>query len=345
MNSATSARIVTARSPAECGKAWDRFIVDHPRGTVFHTAAMTRAVNQAPQHESFARAAVDEQGTILALLSSVRVNTLGGWASRLASRAIMYAEPICLDTPAGHEALAGLLQLHDRHMAPRTVFAEVRLVSASACEKMYASNEYQKIDFLNYIVDLRRSEAELWQSIGKSTRGKIKRSARRGVSIEQNCSPAGVSRAYAMIRKSLKRSGIPVVNQALFMAVLEELPNCLQVRLATHAGRDVAGTLGLQYGDRYYAWYGGTTRPQGIDPFACIVWDEILQSHRAGLSWYDFGGAGSPEKVFGPREFKSRFHGQLTDYGRFRKVYAPRKLALAERGYQSLVAILKTVGS
>jgi serine/alanine adding enzyme len=306
---------------------------------------MSRAYGRTPQHQSFSRAAVDDHGTIYAMLSSVLVKTLPGLASHLASRAIMYSEPICVDTPLGYEALGTLLHAHDRHMSNRAIFSEVRLLSDAAGGKVYDSHGYQKVDFLNYIVDLRRNESELWKAIGKSTRGKIKRSGRRGVTIEQDASQTGVRRAYAMIRKSHTRSGVPIVDQALFMSVLEELPNSLQVRLATHQGRDVAGTLGLQFGDRYYAWYGGTTRPHGLDPFACLVWDEIQQGHRSGLRWYDFGGAGSPQKVFGPREFKSRFHGQLTEYGRYRKVYSPRKLALAERGYQSLVAIRKTMRS
>ena len=101
-------------------------------------------------------------------------------------------------------------------------------------------------------------------------------------------------------------------------------------------GKDLAGTIGLCYGPRYFAWYGGTSRPPGLHPFACLVWDEIQQSHQQGLAIYDFGGAGRPEEEYGPRVFKSRFHGQLVNHGRFRRVFSRGKLALAERGYKSL---------
>ena len=234
-----------------------------------------------------------------------------------------------------------VLDAHDKAVRRRTLFTEVRAMLPPGAERdVLEQNGYEFFDYLNYVVDLDRDRDQLWNSIGKQTRAKIRRSHRRGMTIEHDTSVAGVHRIYPLLRASYARSRVPLAGIDLFLSALRFVSaGEIQIRIATHKGRDVAGTVGLYYRDRYFAWYGGTTRPQGIDPFAAIVWDEIEWAHQHGLRFYDFGGAGWPDEDYGPRTFKSRFHGALVCFGRYRKVYSRHRLALAEKGYESLRAL------
>ncbi len=60
------------------------------------------------------------------------------------------------------------------------------------------------------------------------------------------------------------------------------------------------------------------------------------RNERYGYATYDLGGAGWANEPYGVRDFKAKFRGELVSYGRYRKVYSPLKLTLAEEGYASL---------
>jgi serine/alanine adding enzyme len=48
---------------------------------------------------------------------------------------------------------------------------------------------------------------------------------------------------------------------------------------------------------------------------------------------FDFGGAGRPDEPYGPREFKSKFGGELVDYGRDVLVHGPVRLRVSRSAY------------
>jgi hypothetical protein len=85
---------------------------------------------------------------------------------------------------------------------------------------------------------------------------------------------------------------------------------------------------------RVYTWYGGLKRLPGVSPCAIMRWQEIKWAHENGFAIYDTGGAGWPGVPYGVRDYKSIFGGELVRYGRYRKIFAPWTMALAERAYQ-----------
>ena len=277
------------------------------------------------------------------MIVPIRVDAIASIARCVASRAIMFGEPLRSNTPQAQQALSMLLADHDRRMRSETLLTEVRAIAApiTACPMLRAQG-YTPIEFMNYVIDLKQDEDTLWRNIGKQMRGNIRRSTRAGVTIETSNSRGHIERAYAQIRESYRRSMIPFTGIDLFHAAREQLGDVVQVRVATHEGRDIAGTISLAWGDRFFAWYGGTCRPKRLHPFACIVWDEIRWARKQGFSFYDFGGAGEPDQPYGPREFKSRFHGAKVMYGRSQKVYSPRLLAIADSGYRSVRALIRS---
>ena len=296
---------------------------------------MLGVLGSAPNHESLAIAAQNEDGQIVAIVPAVRVATLSGLASRLASRSIWYAEPICDPTAEGVEALRQLVAAHDARARGRCLFTEVRVLAAPEQERSaLEACGYEWRDYLNYVVDTTPDADVLYRHISKTNRNKINRSVRRGVEIEIDCTRRGIERMYALVRESYQRSEVPLAGIELFHAARQQLGDeIVQVRIATHQGRDVAAGIGLVYAGRFFAWYGGTLRLPSIAPFDCLTWDEVRWSSENGLDCYDFGGAGWPDEEYGPREFKKKFGGELVRYGRYRRVYSPFKLRLAETAY------------
>ncbi|MCA9263208.1 MAG: GNAT family N-acetyltransferase [Planctomycetales bacterium] len=321
---------------------WDAFVSAHPRGSIFHTRAMVRTFRHTRGYEPLAIAAVDDAGQIRALLVAARIQTLPGWASQFASRSVFFAEPICDSTDDGQAALKQLLQYHDQEVGRRTLFAEVRAQWAPDAEQhVLETQEYQFQEYLNYLVPLTSDTDTLWNNLQKSCRQKIRRSLRRGVEVRLETDANAVDRLYGLLKISYGRSRVPLADVSLFQAAWRELrQGQVQIRTVYHDGRAVAAGIVLIDHRVMYAWYGGAERVKGIAPFDCLTWSEIEAAAEQGLTLYDFGGAGWPDENYGPREFKAKFGGRLVQYGRYRRVYSPWRVAAAKTAYSAARGIL-----
>jgi len=329
-------------SPEDDPMRWDRFVNDHPKGTVFHLSSMLRSFNETPKHENLACAAIDESGELLALHPAVKVSTLEGMASRVASRSICYAEPLCAADTRGRAALETLILRHDRQMRYRTLFAEVRAISAPCREQEPLQQcNYEFRDYLNYIVDTSVDADTLWRKLSKSARNSISKTKRKDVEISLLESQQGMERIYPLITSSYARSRIPLASIELFHSVLRNLPpEMIQIRVATLGNEDIAGGIGLIYRGRFFAWYGGSLRPRGVFPFDLLTWEEIKWCAENDIQLYDFGGAGWPDEAYGPRDFKSKFGGQLVHFGRYTHPYSKIRMAIANTAFEAVRGIL-----
>ena len=287
---------------------WDRYVCQHPKGAVFHAAAMVHALSETRGIEPYARAAIDAEGRIVALLVSCYVKTLEVFAP-VSSRAVQYAEPLCDPNPTGLAALTELIRSHDAFMRSRALLCEVRTICQPGLEKdALLANGYEHRDYVNYVVNLRGDVDHLWKSLDKRLRQKIRGSFRKGIVVRDDNTTAGIDRLYSLLQASYRRAKIPLPDETLFLNTLACLPRgSVRVRTAFVDREPVASIISLAFGDRVFSWFGGTVRIRGLSPFACIVWDDIKWSCENGYRYYDFGGAGWPEVDYGPRRFKAAF--------------------------------------
>src|SRR5579863_8935769 len=101
---------------------WRDFVDRHPNGCIFHTPEMFDVFCHAHRHRCMLLAALSEDGEILALLTSIQVQTLPPPLATLASRTVWYGEPICRPTPQGERALAEIIREHDRRVGKHVLF-------------------------------------------------------------------------------------------------------------------------------------------------------------------------------------------------------------------------------
>jgi hypothetical protein len=325
---------------------WDEFVSQHPKATIFHTKEMVQVLAATKHYEPMAIAACMPNGRTVAILVAARVCTIPGMLSRFAARSILFAEPLCTDDEVGIAGLSELIQHHDRHMQSRTLFCEVRPIGAAGAERIaLARCGYIWYDYLNYVTDVTISQDLLWRRITKCCRRDIRRSHERGVVLKEENTAAGIQKLYDLIEVSYARSKVPVPDKSLFDAASAHLPpDWHRVVIAYHENQPVASSIDLVYRGIVYGWYGGTARVSGISANACITWNSIEWAAANGHRIYDFGGAGDPNMPYAPRDFKSKFGGELVHHGRYRKVYSRWKLALAERAYSNARRFLAPAG-
>jgi CelD/BcsL family acetyltransferase involved in cellulose biosynthesis len=316
--------------------AWDEFVDAHPKGSIFHTSDMVQVFAATKGHKPLAIAAVGEHNEILALLVAVRVQTLPRPFGRISSRSILYAEPLCYDDQRSIDALVRLIAQHDAYMRRSTLFSEIRPLFAPGAERIaLASCGYDFLEYLNYIVDVGAPPDAIWRGMRRNTRRAINKAEAAGYEIREIVTPVGVDQLYEYIKLSYAKAGVPLADKSLFDAAFKYLiaKNRFRILAVAHNDEIVTMHAMLKYKDLAYAWYIGTQRKLGYSPGDLLKWREFLWCHDHGCTRYDMGGAGWPDEAYGVRDYKAKFGGQLVCYGRYRKVFAPWKLAAAERVY------------
>jgi CelD/BcsL family acetyltransferase involved in cellulose biosynthesis len=317
--------------------AWDEFVEQHPKGSIFHSSAMMRVFAAARRHAVLPLAAVDRDGSVLALLAAVRVRTLPNPLGPMSSRSIWYAEPLCRDDPESIDALAALIAAHDQLMRRHVLFTEVRPLGPPGPERIALERcGYEFYDYLNYVVDLTQGTERLWTNMGKSCRRSIRRGEKRGFQWRELAHEDGVSVLYRFLERTYGRAQVPLADRSLFDAAFRELQprGALRCFAVFDGDAPVAIDTLLAFKGRLFAWYGGCERMTGVSPMDYLQWHEFVRGLDEGYALYDFGGAGQPDEPYGVRDFKAKFGGELVCYGRYRKVYSPWKMAMAERAYQ-----------
>jgi lipid II:glycine glycyltransferase (peptidoglycan interpeptide bridge formation enzyme) len=190
---------------------------------------------------------------------------------------------------------------------------------------------YEYEPHLNYHIDLRQSENDLWYKISKSKRKCINREIDK---LEFNRS-TDLKDAFKIIEYVYKKIKLPLFDKSIFLNAKNILGKDMLIYYLCSKNKPIATRLIIKYDNVFYDWYAGALEPketsfQYVNDI--IVW-QILRDIVGKGKIFDFGGAGHPDKPYGVREFKRRFGGEMVNFGRFKKIYSPIKMKIIEKGF------------
>jgi serine/alanine adding enzyme len=319
-------------------ETWSSFVQQHPNGSIFHTPEMFDVFRSTRGHVPLLLAALDSIGGVLALLVSVKVQTLPWIFGRVSSRALLYAAPICRDGEQGGAALKEIMEEHDRRMRRSVLFTEVRPLSGDGSERAaLAAQGYEHQAYLNYVSDVRPAPEELVQRMNRRGRNHLRKGQRQGLSAEDATCMEGIDTLYSILQQTFANARVPLADKELFANALRILAprEMMKVFLVRHEGRAVAGTAILCHRDTVFFWYAGIRRGNNLHAMEVANFAMLEWAHFHNYRTFDYGGAGRPDKEYGVRDFKAKLGGELVNCGRYRKVYSPWKFAIAERAYEA----------
>ena len=100
---------------------------------------------------------------------------------------------------------------------------------------------------------------------------------------------------------------------------------------AAYLDETMIGTVWLlTFRGRVYDWYSGSlSQFLNKAPNDLMLWKSIEWAIDKNYEIFDFGGAGSPEKKYGVRDFKRKFGGDELNLGRFNIINSKFKYALS----------------
>lgn len=277
-----------------------------------------------------------EEGELVGILLLVRqVQSTLPLLSFLSSRLIIWGGPVVRNNSP--EILDGLLRFYNQRR-PKTIYTQIRNLSdTGAYKNLFRNNGFRYEEHLNIVVDLSRSEEDLWKEVVTKRRNQIRRAEKEGCSVEQQTSIDALRTCYTILQEVYGRTKVPLPDFSHFesLRVHSDARAGLRVFTVVWEGRIIGCMLCLAYGHWLFDYYAGAFSayykkyPNDLLPWAVFNW-----AKKNGFTYFDFGGAGKPGIPYGVRDYKKQFGGELVCYGRYEQVHADRLFHLIKKGYQ-----------
>lgn len=200
--------------------------------------------------------------------------------------------------------------------------------------------DYDITTWYTSILNLQKSEKELWNGLNKKTRNLVRKAIKNSVNVvERNAS--SVPEYYEMIKETFARVGVTnLLPIHFYEAVLENLKpkNMVKMLLAEHDNKMIAGAIFLIYKDMVYYWHGASHREySNMAPNNLIQWEIIKWANENGYKHYDLVRI-EPDRLPGIAAFKMGWGGDTVEF-----YYAVKRTRMYEllRKFKSFICKVK----
>ncbi len=178
---------------------------------------------------------------------------------------------------------------------------------------------------LNFLVDLTEPE-QVFSRLSKSKQRQIKVAGRAGVKWEETRNENDIAAFYTILQRlyktRVKRPLFPVE----YIEKLVAYPQGKLLVVKNSEGTVIGGMACFEQANQclYELFVCGSDEvfPK-LYSSVMATWAGLEYSIRHNIAMFDFMGAGTPERYYGVREFKSKFGGRLVEYGRFLYICRP----------------------
>lgn len=298
---------------------WISFLSANPKATAFQTPYFYDLLTSAQGSEAEVYA-VEKESVIVAVCVVTLLKEKGfkGYFSR---RAIIYGGPVWASQ---NDGVAEFLLNSIKHdLRGRIIYIEIRNISdVLIFNSSFTKCGFKYSDHLDIIVNLNKSEEELWEEIHKNRKKEIKKGLNKGLQVQlvTLTDTEYLSEIYEMLLQLYRKIGLPLPPISYFLQAVNilEPANMMHTFCAFVDNKLVGFRMVLTYNKLIYDWYSSSRneylsfRPNDILPWEIIKWGK-----KNDFELFDFGGAGKPDKDYGVRDYKLKFGGTTVNYGRY----------------------------
>ena len=321
---------------------WSDFLSHHPKKSVFQTPQMYECYEQTPNHEPYLFTAF-VISKIVGILLVVIIQESGFLKKQLSTRAIIQGGPIIKDD--NPYILKEILTACDVHIGKKAIYTQIRnqFEQLSQCD-IFRELGYKFESHLNYLIHL-DNETAIWSRIGKGRISQVKKAQKMGLSVQaydhKTITDDLLRQGYSIIEEVYSRANLPLVDISQMFAANKQGILVMFV-ITTKEGETAGCRFALAYENSLYGWYAGSrSKYYSLYPNALLIWETLRWGCVKGYEIFDYGGAGSPNKSYGVRSFKSQLGGELVNFGRYEKVNNPLKMFIGKNGYYFYKALFK----
>lgn len=320
---------------------WSKFVHSHPKGSVFQTSEMYECYMYSGSLPHII--VVEENKNIVGILLSVLLKEKGAFRGYFSARSIITGGPIALNDDK--HIIEILLSNYDSYIKGKAIFTQIRnqFEQLNNCD-IYRHCGYTFSSHLNFVVKL-DSEENIWNRIGKGRLKQIKKAQKNDLYVDvyqgSTITEELIIQGYQVIQDVYNRVNLPLTNIKLIQEAKKKRLLVLFV-VKNLQGEMLGCRFGLKFNNNMYGWYAGSyAKYYKFFPNDILIWETLRWCCLNGYESFDYGGAGSPNEVYGVRDFKSQVGGLLTNYGRFEKHHKKLKMYIAKVGYKIYKTLFK----
>jgi len=329
-----SLEIITEANCIDQGK-WDVFVYNHVSGNIFQTPFMYRVYTISKKFEPVALAVIDGNKDIQGILLAVVLKYYEGPVGNFTARSIIHGGPLVKNNDP--IVLNLLLGQYVQIIKKRAIYSQFRnFWDWGSSKQKFFDNGFTYQDHLNILVDLTKSEEQLWDEMNPKGRNKVRRSVKKGSYFKIEQTEDALGQCYDILRQVYNRAKLPLPDYNYFLNLFKvNTKSHLKIFCAYYDNEIVGCMLGLAFKDSVYDYYAGS-RAEYYDknPNDLIPWEVFKWSKENRYKIFNFGGAGKPNVHYGVRDYKKKFGGRFVNYGRFEKVHQPIMHNFAKFGFK-----------
>ena len=304
---------------------WNNFVLTHPNGNVFQSPQFYLAVSATKKYQPLLVAITDNDGVILGLMVAM-IQAEHSWPLNIFSaRSIIHGGPLLRVDDA--EILKILLEEYTKIIKLKAIYTQFRnLKQIDYYRPFFIDKGYNFEDHLNILVDLSKSEEQLWKEIESKRRNEIRRATKEGTIFREITSEFEFKISYDILFGVYSRVKIPLPSYDVFWILYSilQVDKIMRCFVAEWNGKIIGTMIVFCYRDTIFDWYAGAYKEYYDKyPNDLIPWEVFKWGKKNGFKIFDFGGAGKPNEKYSVRDYKKKFGGKLVNFGRFICIHKP----------------------
>ncbi|MCD4664659.1 MAG: GNAT family N-acetyltransferase [Bacteroidales bacterium] len=303
-------------------KKWSDFVYNHPHGNIFQTPEMYDVYFNTEKYFPIIVACVDDNQNILGVLISVIQKEYAGILGYFSSRSIVFGGPLVMENNV--EITNRLIIEYDSIVTNRVIYSQFRNFYIQDQEiKIFDKNKFKYEEHLNILIDLKLGEEKLWNNFSRSRKKGIRKALKEQFEFELSNNRDQIEGFYHLLSVSYNKTKLPFPSKDFFYNIFDNCNNSnYKFFTLKYEGEIIVFLFALVYKKTFYTFYLGTVNDENIikkKPLDLFFWEVIKWSVKNKLYYFDWMGAGKPNKPYGVRDFKLQFGGELLNFGRYEK--------------------------
>jgi len=313
---------------------WKSFCEGHTYNTVFQSFEIYDFWKNQENNNPFIFFVESNDGDCLAFCAGTVMSTGRGFVKHFSSRAIIFGGPLLKEGVDVKQILPYLLNNMEKELKSSSIYLEIRnFYKDLLFDDIFKNMDWIYTPYQNYIIPLISEEA-VFKKFHSERRRQIRKGLREGVTVTFDPTPDNILGVYKVLVKIYGKIKKPLPSLEYFSNLIEfDFAGIVTVKFEN---KIIGGGYFLWDKQTIYDWYRGGLDVENKNkyPSAIADWSIMKFGLEQGIEKFDFMGAGIKGKEYGVRVYKSRFRGDLVEYGRFTKIIKPRMYKVGSFGLE-----------
>lgn len=321
----------------------DAFIFEHADGNIFQTSQYFNVFYKSQLNKPCFIISRNQLRKINGLVLFVIQYQLKTPLAYFTSRSLIIGGPIIEeDNP---EIYRSIIEYYDQFIGRKVIYSQVRnLKNAATFKNFFIEYGYYYEDHLNILVDLTKSEEQLWKEMHSKRRNEIKRAEKELLDVKLIGNNADFYESYKVLKALYRQIGLPLYEKDIFLNIFNRTNKEGFFKFfGVYFEEKLIGTMyTFCFKSVVYNWFAGSyERFYKKYPNDLLPWKVFLWGKENGFSTFDWGGAGKPGVEYGVRDYKAKFGGEFVNYGRYEKIHNKSVFKIVSIGFKTLRYIRK----